>query len=81
MCRAPAAPATGVRDAGRRTPCRDPAAPRYLMGSWIRAPPAAPRPRAVHGALISSAAASGGRMSERARRMFLFGAFGHDIKK
>lgn len=25
--------------AGRWTPCRDPNAPRYLAGSWIRAPP------------------------------------------
>ena len=71
----PAAPATGVRVAGR-TPCRDPAAPRYLAGSWIRAPPAACRPHAARGALISSAAASGGRMPERARHMPLFGTFG-----
>lgn len=62
--------------AGRRTPCRDPNAPRYLAGSWIRAPPAACRPHAARGALISSAAASGGRMPERARHMPLFGALG-----
>ena len=63
-CRDPAAPATGVRVAGR-TPYRDPAAPRYLTGSWIRAPSAACRPHVTCGALISSAAASGGRMPER----------------
>ena len=63
-CRDPAAPATGVRVAGR-TPYRDPAAQRYLTGSWIRAPSVACRPHVTRGALISSAAASGGRMPER----------------
>lgn len=62
--------------AGRRTPCRDPAAPPVLMGSWIHAPPAVSRPCAARGALVSSAAASGGRMPERSRHMPLFGAFG-----
>lgn len=62
--------------AGRRTPCRDPAATLVLMGSWIHAPPAVSRPCAARGALISSAAASGGRMPERARHMPLFGALG-----
>lgn len=81
MYRAPAARAAAARNAGRWTPCRDPAAPLVLMGSWIRAPPAACRPRAARGALVSSAAVSGGRIPERARRLPLFGAFGHDIKK
>lgn len=62
--------------AGRRTPCRDPAAPLVLMGSWIHTPLAVSRPCAARGALVSSAAASGGRMPERARHMPLFGAFG-----
>lgn len=33
--------------AGRRTPCRDPAAPLVLMGSWIHTPPAVSRPCAA----------------------------------
>lgn len=40
-CRAPAARAA-AKNAERRTPRRDPNAPRFLMGSWIRA--AQPRP-------------------------------------
>ena len=62
--------------AGWRTPCRDPAATLVLMGSWMYAPPAVSRPCAARGALVSSAAASGGRMPERARHMPLFGALG-----
>lgn len=54
--------------AGRRTPCRDPAAPLVLMGSWIHAPPAVSRPCAARGPKGANGRAAGGPPANRERR-------------